>query len=66
MRIETPDLGVNYPGTSSVTSAKPKDGVSGSNTPGWFRTVLELDRRTFHHWPSESQGKEHSDGGKVQ
>ncbi|KAN0115650.1 Transcription factor IIIC subunit delta N-term domain containing protein [Russula decolorans] len=53
--ILTPDLGVNYPSTSSVTSAKPKDTVSGANTPGWFRTVLELDRRSFHHWPSESQ-----------
>ena len=43
-----------------MTSAKLKDNVSGANTPGWFRTVLELDRRSFHHWPSELQGKEHS------
>jgi hypothetical protein len=53
--ILTPDLGVNYRSSSLLTSAKPKESVSGTNTPGWYRTVLELDRRSFHHWPSESQ-----------
>lgn len=38
-----------------VTPTKLKDGAPGANIHGWFRTVLELDRRSFHHWPCESQ-----------
>lgn len=64
-RVKTPDLGVKFRSTSSVTSTKPKDSVSGANALGWFRTVLELDRRSFHHWPTESQGKRHMDGMKC-
>ncbi|KAH9987160.1 transcription factor IIIC subunit delta N-term-domain-containing protein [Russula compacta] len=53
--ILTPDFGVNYCSAAAVTSAKLKDSNPHANTHGWFRTVLELDRRSFHHWPGESQ-----------
>ncbi|KAI9510017.1 putative zinc-finger of transcription factor IIIC complex-domain-containing protein [Russula earlei] len=53
--ILTPDLGVNCCSASEVATTQLKEGGPRANTLGWFRTVLELDRRSFHHWPSESQ-----------
>ncbi|KAH9074878.1 transcription factor IIIC subunit delta N-term-domain-containing protein [Lactarius deliciosus] len=42
--ILTPDLGLTY-----------RDGSPHENPCGWFKTVLELDKRSFYHWPSDSQ-----------
>ncbi|KAI0294320.1 transcription factor IIIC subunit delta N-term-domain-containing protein, partial [Multifurca ochricompacta] len=54
--ILTPDFGVNNSyGPFSTTASKLKDSPGGFNACGWFRTVLELDRRSFYHWPMESQ-----------
>ncbi|KAI0251386.1 putative zinc-finger of transcription factor IIIC complex-domain-containing protein [Lactifluus subvellereus] len=53
--VLTPDLGINYCDPSAVSASKLRHTSPGATSLGWFRTVLELDRRSFHHWPSESQ-----------
>jgi hypothetical protein len=56
-RIKTPDLGVNYRGSPAGRASMYRDGSLHETPCGWFRTVLELDKRSFYHWPSDSQGK---------
>lgn len=54
--ILTPDLGVNYRGSPAGRASMYRDGSLHETPCGWFRTVLELDKRSFYHWPSDSQG----------
>ncbi|KAI0272725.1 transcription factor IIIC subunit delta N-term-domain-containing protein [Gloeopeniophorella convolvens] len=53
--ILTPDLGVGYGSPAVSKGSRHRDGGPYSNAHGWFRTILEPDRRTFHHWPNDSQ-----------
>lgn len=53
--ILTPDLGLTYRGPSGVGASTYRDGSPHENPCGWFKTVLELDKRSFYHWPSDSQ-----------
>ncbi|KAH9172208.1 transcription factor IIIC subunit delta N-term-domain-containing protein [Lactarius sanguifluus] len=53
--ILTPDLGLTYRGPSAVGASTYRDGSPHENPCGWFKTVLELDKRSFYHWPSDSQ-----------
>ncbi|KAI0048739.1 hypothetical protein FA95DRAFT_1517013 [Auriscalpium vulgare] len=52
--IMTSDLGVNIDSSSAVRS-RPAGQSETSKDLGWFRTIIELDKRAFHHWPSDSQ-----------
>lgn len=53
--ILTPDLGLNHRGPSAARAPTYTDGSPHENPCGWFKTVLELDKRSFYHWPSVSQ-----------
>ncbi|KAI9451937.1 putative zinc-finger of transcription factor IIIC complex-domain-containing protein [Lactarius psammicola] len=53
--ILTPDLGLNNRGPSAVRASTYRNGSPHENPCGWFKTVLELDKRSFYHWPSDSQ-----------
>ncbi|KAI9440782.1 putative zinc-finger of transcription factor IIIC complex-domain-containing protein, partial [Lactarius indigo] len=53
--ILTPDLGLTYRGPSAVGASTHTDGSPHENPCGWSKTVLELDKRSFYHWPGDSQ-----------